>query len=197
MVNRPLFMPNLETPRLVVRMADYRDAAAITHYYEENHAFLTPVEPTRPAEFFTEVFWRSQVEHNLIEFNHDRSLRLFIFDPISDHTRQPEVMGVINFTQFFRDPSHACVLGYSLAAKHQGNGYMQEALSAAIQFVFGELNFHRIMANYMPRNQRSANVLRKLGFVVEGYARDYLLINGVWEDHIFTSLPNPNWQADT
>lgn len=50
------------------------------------------------------------------------------------------------------------------------------------------------MANYMPHNQRSGNLLRRLGFVVEGYARDYLLINGRWEDHIQTSLINPNWK---
>jgi ribosomal-protein-alanine N-acetyltransferase len=46
----------------------------------------------------------------------------------------------------------------------------------------------------MPRNQRSGNLLKRLGFVVEGYARDYLLINDRWEDHILTSLTNPDWQ---
>lgn len=30
--------------------------------------------------------------------------------------------------------------------------------------------------------------------VVEGYARDYLMINGQWQDHILTSLINRNWQ---
>jgi ribosomal-protein-alanine N-acetyltransferase len=37
---------------------------------------------------------------------------------------------------------------------------------------------------------RSGRLLRALGFVVEGYARDYLQINGRWEDHILTSLTN-------
>lgn len=32
-----------------------------------------------------------------------------------------------------------------------------------------------------------------LGFKVEGYAYDYLLINGRWEDHVLTSLTNPAW----
>jgi len=32
--------------------------------------------------------------------------------------------------------------------------------------------------------------------VVEGYARDYLLINGKWEDHILTSLVNPHWKPE-
>jgi ribosomal-protein-alanine N-acetyltransferase len=29
---------------------------------------------------------------------------------------------------------------------------------------------------------------------VEGYARDYLYINGCWEDHILTSRTNPDWK---
>jgi ribosomal-protein-alanine N-acetyltransferase len=72
---------------------------------------------------------------------------------------------------------------------------MGEALQVAINYVFKELNMHRVMANYIPDNQRSGNVLKRLEFVVEGYARDYLLINGQWQDHILTSLTNKDWQA--
>jgi ribosomal-protein-alanine N-acetyltransferase len=38
---------------------------------------------------------------------------------------------------------------------------------------------------------RSGRLLGRLGFVIEGYARDYLLVNGRWEDHVLTSLINP------
>jgi ribosomal-protein-alanine N-acetyltransferase len=184
--------PRLSTPRLVIRMADYRDASEIARYYSHNRAFLQSFEPTRPEEFFSEAFWRSQTEHNLIEFTHDHSLRLFVFE----QTHPKTVVGVVNFSQIFRDPFHACVLGYSLAEVKQGQGYMYETLSAAIDYMFAEQNFHRIMANYMPRNQRSGNLLRRLGFTVEGYARDYLQINGKWEDHILTSLSNLNWKPN-
>jgi ribosomal-protein-alanine N-acetyltransferase len=54
---------------------------------------------------------------------------------------------------------------------------------------------HRIMASYMPRNARSEAVLERLGFQKEGFAKDYLLINGKWEDHNLTSLVNPDWTA--
>jgi ribosomal-protein-alanine N-acetyltransferase len=67
---------------------------------------------------------------------------------------------------------------------------MRESLQASISYVFSELRLHRIMANYMPFNRRSGGLLRRLGFVVEGYARDYLQINGAWEDHVLTSLTN-------
>jgi [ribosomal protein S5]-alanine N-acetyltransferase len=72
---------------------------------------------------------------------------------------------------------------------------MQEALTVGIKYVFNTMQCHRIQANYMPRNRKSGNLLAKLGFRVEGDAKDYLLINGVWEDHILTSLTNANWQA--
>ena len=72
---------------------------------------------------------------------------------------------------------------------------MREALEeAAIPFVFNKMRIHRINANYLPRNERSGGLLRRLGFTVEGYARDYLYINGRWEDHILTSCTNPDWK---
>ena len=44
------------------------------------------------------------------------------------------------------------------------------------------------MANHLPRNERSARLLARLGFEREGYARRYLQIAGVWEDHVLTAL---------
>ncbi|MDG2718812.1 30S ribosomal protein S5 alanine N-acetyltransferase, partial [Vibrio parahaemolyticus] len=54
----------------------------------------------------------------------------------------------------------------------------------------------RIQAGYMPHNKRSEAVLEHVGFNREGYAKDYLLINGEWQDHVLTSLINPNWQPE-
>ncbi len=184
--------PQLTTHRLIVRLATHRDVRAVTRYYCTNRGFLAPFEPARSDDFFAEDFWRGQIERNLIEFNYNQSLRLFIFE----QAKPDVVVGILNFTQFFRGPFHACVLGYSLAESKQGKGYMFEAAEVAIHYIFTELNFHRIAANYMPRNQRSGNLLKKLGFVVEGYARDYLMINNTWEDHILTSLINLHWKID-
>jgi ribosomal-protein-alanine N-acetyltransferase len=43
------------------------------------------------------------------------------------------------------------------------------------------------MANYMPRNDRSGRLLGRLGFEKEGYAKRYLKIEGLWEDHVLTA----------
>jgi len=67
------------------------------------------------------------------------------------------------------------------------------ALSRASRSLIAlELQLHRIMANYVPTNDKSARLLRRLGFSVEGYAPDYLFLDGVWKDHILTSLHHPN-----
>ncbi|BAY15380.1 ribosomal-protein-alanine acetyltransferase [Anabaenopsis circularis NIES-21] len=184
-------LPIITSDRLLLRIAIKEDIPQILKYFRENKAYLTPFYPQWVDDFFTEEYWEYQLENTFLEFIHDQSLKLFIFSK-----KNPKlIVGTINFNNFIRGAAHFCYVGYSLAENEQGKGYMTEALKEAIQYVFDDLNFHRIMANYMPHNQRSGNVLKRLGFVVEGYARDYLLINGKWQDHILTSLINPHWQA--
>ncbi len=185
-----LELPLIISDRLLLRIATQEDIPEILKYFTDNKTYLTPFYPLWADNFFTPEYWQYQVEIDLQEFINELSLKLFIF-------RQSEptiIIGSINFRNIIQGSAQFCSVGYSLAEAEQGKGYMTEALNAAIEYVFQELNLHRIMANYLPHNQRSGNLLKRLGFIVEGYARDYLLINGQWQDHILTSLTNPNWQ---
>ena len=182
--------PRLQTARLVLRLADEHDVPEIVRYFTDNREFLRPWDPWRPDSFYTAAFWVAQVRQNLVDHRLDRAVRFFLFERESG-----EIIGTANFTQIQRGVSHSCTLGYGLAERHQGQGLMGEGLTAAIDHVFRVLNVHRIEANYMPHNRRSGNLLRRLGFTVHGFAREYLLINGVWEDHVLTSLINPDWTA--
>lgn len=188
-----LDIPLISSERLLIRPALQDDLSNIIRYYRENQSFLVPVEPRWPDNFLTESFWRERIETALIEYNYRQSLKLFLFEK----TEAGRVVGAINFSQFIYGSAHNCHVGYSLDKAHQGQGYMTEALQAALKHVFDTYRLHRVMAAYMPRNQRSGNLLKRLGFVVEGYARDYLMINGKWEDHILTSLVNPNWEGES
>lgn len=175
----------LETGRLSLRVVSTEDAQYIVRYYRENKEFLGPWEPLRSKEFYTVPFWRSMCEKARQDFLTGKSMRLVF----SLKSSAPEpVIGVVNFNNIIRGVFQACHLGYSIAQHYQGQGLMQEALRTAIDFAFEQLQLHRIMANYMPRNERSGKLLRKLGFAPEGYARDYLKIAGKWEDHILTAL---------
>jgi len=183
--------PLITSDRLLLRLAIKDDIPQIINYFTENKTYLTPFYPQWNENFFTEEYWQIQLEIDLQEFVNFISLKLFIFIESEPTT----IIGNINFRNIILGAAQFCSVGYSIAEAEQSKGYMTEALNAAIEYVFKELNLHRIMANYMPHNQRSGNLLKRLGFFVEGYARDYLLINGQWQDHILTSLINPNWQA--
>lgn len=152
----------------------------------ENRRHLESWEPSRGPEFFTEPWWQMQLRSNLKQFRQGVSVCFSLLDQDDS-----EILGVCNYTNIIRGTFQACHLGYALAEKAQGQGLMFEALSETNRYMFEDAGLHRIMANYMPRNQRSGDLLRRLGFVREGEAEKLLKINGRWEDHILTSLINP------
>jgi ribosomal-protein-alanine N-acetyltransferase len=98
----------------------------------------------------------------------------------------------VNLNNVVRGVFAAAHLGYSVDAQDQGAGFGREAVGAVVQFAFERLRLHRVMANYQPTNERSARLLRRLGFVPEGFARDYLFIAGAWRDHVLTAKNNPD-----
>jgi ribosomal-protein-alanine N-acetyltransferase len=183
-------LPYFRTERLHLRMAEDQDVPGIVLHFDENRDFFMPTDPVRPPGFYTEKFWYEQIRRSTLEFHQDQSVRLFLFT--QDNVR---VIGTVNLTQIVRGPLQGCYLGYGISNKYQGQGLMTEALRAAIHYAFEELRLHRVMANYMPHNLRSARVLERLGFKIEGQAKDYLMINGQWQDHVLTSLIHPGWSS--
>lgn len=181
--------PTIVTPRLYLRMLEPREAELAVAFYLTNKEHLEKTGPRWTSDFFDLDRWRLQLEVNLEEFRSDQSLKLFIFEKATDR-----IIGFVNFNNIVRRVAQYCNIGYSLAEDKQGYGFMEEALRHSIKYSFQVMNLHRVMANYMPHNVRSGNVLKKLGFTAEGFARDYLFINGRWEDHVLTSLTNDNWR---
>lgn len=186
-------IPRIETERLLLTIPPEEAAPRMLTFAEDNRAHLGPWSPPEPSGYYTEEFWRNYFASARADFRQDRSLKLVLFDVKEQDGR---VLGDCNFTNFMRGPFDACFLGYKIDYREEGRGLMFEALTAAITFTFDVLRLHRIMANYLPTNERSGKLLRRLGFTVEGYARDYLLIDGEWRDHILTSLTNANLTPD-
>ena len=181
--------PRLLADRFELRLADEADVPRILAYRRENADFFAPFEPERAADHFTEAYWVGQVAKHRAEFDEGQAVRMVMFEPGPD----APVLGIVAFSNIVRGPLHSCFLGYALAERQQGKGLMTEALRLGIRYMFDEMHLHRISANYLPHNTPSAAVLKRIGFTVEGYARDYLRIDGRWQDHILTSLLDPDW----
>ncbi|MGV2290542.1 GNAT family N-acetyltransferase [Trinickia sp. YCB016] len=176
----------IRTERVVLRAARPADSEAVHAYHTANRAHLEPWEPARPAQFYTREAIETRLTSTVEQMAAGHALHLLLFE-----RSEGQLIGDCNFTNIVRGPFEACHLGFALDARFEGRGLMQESLRAAIEFMFDRGGLHRVMANYRPENQRSARLLEKLGFEREGFARAYLKINGVWADHVLTSLINP------
>lgn len=180
-------LPYLRENEIVIRYLHPEESALMVNFRLKNRHFLKTWEPSRPPEFFTQKYWVRILQQNIQDFHNDDSVALSILND-----EESRILGVINYTSIIRGTFQACHLGYALGEDSQGKGIMSNALQSTIDYMFQKKQLHRVMANYMPRNHRSAAVLSRLGFEIEGNAKSFMLINGIWEDHILTSLVNPN-----
>jgi len=176
----------LHTERITLYIANRRYAEALQSYYTANRTHLKPWEPLRPRSFYTLQSIENRLEAMERQMEAESALHLLLF-----RRDGGQLIGDCNFTNIVRGPFQACHLGFSIARACERQGLMRECLATAIEYVFGELGLHRIMANYQPENERSARLLTELGFEREGIARAYLKLNGAWADHVLTSLINP------
>ena len=108
-------------------------------------------------------------------------------------TRQ--VVGVVNLSEIVRGAFQSAYLGYFGMSGFQGRGLMREGLSLVIDHAFGELALHRIEANIQPGNAASIALVKRAGFVKEGYSRRYLKICGRWRDHERWAVIAEDWRA--
>ncbi|MEH6442569.1 MAG: ribosomal protein S5-alanine N-acetyltransferase [Oceanospirillaceae bacterium] len=176
----------IETKRLNIGLLTPQEFPLLRRYLQLNKEHLAPWEPVRDPDYTSEFEIQLRIKSALLAFKQQSAFHFVILNKKDD-----EVLGVCNFSNAVRGAMQACHLGYAISVDHQGQGLMQEALKASINYMFAKQKFHRIMANYIPTNNRSENVLSALGFEREGYAPAYLKIAGKWQDHVLTALINP------
>ena len=93
------------------------------------------------------------------------------------------LVGVVNLNRIVRGSFRSAYLGYYSFVPFAGRGYMGAGLVAVLRRAFGELGLHRVEANIQPTNTRSRELVRRLGFTLEGLSPRYLKVSGRWCDH--------------
>jgi ribosomal-protein-alanine N-acetyltransferase len=172
----------LLTERTRIRLAESSDAGKLLRFRVENRVHLAPWEPLREESHYTLEACSKAIAEGREAARLDRAYSFMVLNPDEDH-----MLASFHLANVVRGPFQACFLGYGIGIGQQGQGLMHEVLEVGLAWAFGELDLHRVMANYLPRNVRSARLLERLGFAREGYARAYLQIAGRWEDHVLTA----------
>lgn len=181
----------LATERLIVGLPQPEQAAGMLDFVLRNREHLKPWSPAEPAGVQTLMHWQEVVMSSAAAFDAREKVRFWL----APRDEPGRIIGSIGYSQIARGPFCSCVLGYQIDRECEGQGLMAEALRAANRYMFDQQKLHRIAANYRPENVRSGRLLARLGFRIEGYAKNYLFIDGDWRDHILTALVNSSFDT--
>jgi ribosomal-protein-alanine N-acetyltransferase len=163
---------------VVLRVPQMTDCSEWVALRETSRDFLTPWEPTWPADDLTRASFRRRIKRYSEDHRNDLTYSFFIFRKQGD-----VLVGGLTLANIRRGCAQSGSLGYWMGAPYARQGHMTAAVNAIIPFAFGTLNLHRIEAACIPANVASVRLLEKTGFKREGFARQYLCINGAWQDH--------------
>ena len=172
-------MPAITGEGVVLRAPQTSDYAEWAALREASRDFLTPWEPTWPADDLTRSSFRRRIKRYSEDQRSDLAYAFFVF------RKHDEVLvGGLTLANIRRGCAQAGSLGYWMGAAFARQGHMTAAVTAIIPFAFGSLKLHRIEAACIPANVASVRLLEKTGFKREGFARQYLCIDGAWQDHL-------------
>lgn len=152
------------------------DAPALAAAYVRNREYLSPWEPVRPEEYYSEAWQATNIASRLAaeEAGEGYPLGLFAGDTL---------VGRFNVAGIVRGPFQSAGLGYWVDSTSAGRGLASVAVKVIVATARDDLGLHRIEASTLLHNASSQRVLLKAGFRQIGMAPRYLKIAGKWQDH--------------
>jgi [ribosomal protein S5]-alanine N-acetyltransferase len=163
--------------RVELRRLTYEDCEELTTLARASEDFHHPwiYMPTTHEEFGS----------YLARFNHETAEGFLI-----SIRNTGALAGFINIRQIIRGPYQRGTLGYGAFAPSAGKGYMTEGFRLLFRFAFEDLRLHRLDADIQPGNTASLNLVKKLGFRLEGFSPRFIYIKGEWREHERWAITN-------
>lgn len=175
---QPAFDPVLVRDPVVVRsaaMADHEEWALLR---EASRDHLTVWEEDWPAIDLGLASYKRRLRAFVRDMRRGGGLPLFVF-----RRRDQVLVGGVTLTNIRYGSSRSGILGYWIGSHFIRRGYGTAAVQAMLDHGFNAIELNRIEAACQPENIASQKLLERCGFRLEGLARDYLKINGKWQNH--------------
>jgi len=175
--------------RIFLRAPERQDWEEWAALRAASQAFLVPWEPVWGDDALSRAAFRRRLARYALEWHSDQGYTFLLF-----RSEDEALLGGISLTNVRRGVAETASIGYWIGEKYARQGFMSEGLGLALKFAFERLRLHRLEAACLPHNAPSRGVLLKSGFREEGYAREYLCINGKWQDHVLFAMLASEWQ---
>lgn len=152
----------LQTERLRLRRPTLDDATLAFETYaadQEVTRYLTWTAHATVAQ--TTEFFQQAIDAWDLRMGH----RVWLIEQRSDGA----LLGTIGCTVWF----HRVEVGFALAKRFWGQGYIPEALTRVCEAAFDDARIYRVQAVCDEENERSSRVMEKVGMQYEGRLRRY------------------------
>lgn len=183
--------PVLSGPRILLRAPRSRDYPAWRDLRRESRLFLKPFEPRWTEADLSRQNFGIRLARERRDAHKGCAFSFLVFDITGN---ADVLVGGLTISNIRRRAAQHANLGYWMGERYAGKGFMTEAVGAILPFFFERLSLHRLHAAFLPHNGASRRVLEKNGFREEGYAENYLQIDGRWADHVLFALTRERWE---
>lgn len=171
----------LKTGRLLLRRITPGDAAAVYRWMRDPEVCKYERWSPHPSREYSAGYIRA----------------VFCYDDLKTYQwgieREGELIGSVSVVNV-DDGDEKAVLGYCLRRSEWSKGYMTEAVSAVLRYMFETVGLNRMEASHSVNNPASGRVLEKCGFTLEGFCKDYYRCNAGWQDSRIYGLTRRDWR---
>ena len=94
------------------------------------------------------------------------------------------------------DDARQAVIGFSIASAYWRKGFATEALTALLDYLFEDIDLHRVTADCDVENVGSWKTLEKLGFRREAHFVESFLVNNGYASEYYYGLLQWEWRGD-
>lgn len=177
-------LPLLETARLRLRKLMMEDAADYYHHLGSSKA-VTRYMLWNPHRDISDSV--ASIEKALRRYEEGRCYRFCIALKETD-----SLIGVVELLRFDED-TDSCSFAYMLGEAFWGKGYGTEALTAAFDFAFTQMEIKTITADHMAENPASGRVMEKAGMKHIRTLPGKYIKNGITFDAVEYTITAEEW----
>lgn len=177
--------PTLDTERLLLRPYCNADALSVQKLAGDRHIADTTLNIPHPYEDGMAEAWIAQT-HEQFAAGERATFAIVLRET-------DELLGTVSLGIDKR--ANAAVLGYWVGQPYWNNGYATEASACLVAWGFDALGLNRIHSSHLTRNPASGAVMRKIGLVHEGCAREAVRKWGRYEDLELYALLRRDWDG--
>ncbi len=174
----------VETERLIIRPITMADKNEIFEYRRDKeinkYQGWIPSSIEDVEEFIAKVSGELNVPNTWFQFVLIEKETLKIIGDLGIH--------------FIDVENKQAEIGCTLNKDFQNKGYATESVIRVIDFLFNDLEKHRVTASIDPGNKNSIRLVERIGFRKEAHFIESLFIDGEWVDDLIYALIEKDWE---